>query len=549
MNAKLQLFGLEETVTRPIIIQVLRDIAKEIGCVTKPYLYIDDNSAIKKTRSPNKSKHSSNSNSPIRKFSGKTKEYLKVTSMSDNVTPGYEIDTNISFPKTKPFFFDREINFQVKTIIQERKLDLSIEYSTLDKAYLHGVINILRTLPTYSECKFLHNLEYKLFMPGTVKRLLGHIYKRKKNRWTDDEMLTFRDYVYSIADDRLTEFIPHKSSADGFKMGIREKLVEVLGVLNTDVHNLTIESNEEGYSINLDYTIYYQIPIAIDVTYPLVVYNSLISKKEMNFTPRTGRTLSNNNTSDLIGLRRYFKDPLASDYMGKINSYVKYPLRDDTMPNVHPDRLTRLVTNLFLVNDKDPREVMNIDEIQGAKFKYFVKQFILASEYKYVTKSCRSYLYFALYENDVLLNDKLEMDEKGNIRTTFDMNIRKTYRLVIFLLTDLNYLNMEDRRRITSFLNATKESSNNFCTYQKEKLIKTHNGEKNIKSMIMEIENRYLSSLDTFREIYGLSDEQVKLIERNYGKGLDIVDIIKLGKVKTPKHRQIFSTALNNLFE
>lgn len=549
MNTKLQLFGLEETVTRPIIIQVLRDLGKEIGCSSKPYLYIDENSEIKKTRSSNKSVLSSTANSPIRKFSGKSKEYLRVTSINETVTPGFEIDTNINFPKTKPFFYDREINFQVKTIIQERKLDISIEYGTIDKAYLNGVINILRTLPTFSECKFLHNLEYKLFMPKSIKHLLGHIYLKKKKRWSDEELLTFKEYVESIADDRLTEFVSHKSSPDGFKLGIKEKLVEVLGVLNSDVHNLTIEPNDDGYTINLDYTIYYQVPIAIDVTYPLVVFNSVISSKEMNFKPRTGRTLSDNNTSDLIGLRRLFRDPIASDYMGKISSYVKYPVNDDAMPNIHPDRYTRLLTNLFTVDENNPRDVMNINDIKGAKFKHFVKQFILANEYKYVTKQCRSYLYFTIYENDNLLYDKLEIDENGNITTNFDMNIRKTYRLVLFLLSDLDYLSLEDRRRISNFLNLNKEPSQNFCTYQKEKLLQTHKDHKHIKTMLMEIENKYLSTLDAFKEIYGLTDKEVELVERNYGKGLDIVDIVKYGNVKRPRRNQIFTTALNNLFD
>lgn len=550
MNVRLQLFGLEETILRPIIIQTLRDISKEIGCLTKPYLHIDDNSAIKKTQGVNKNQFSTNSNSPIKKFSGKTKEMLRVTNMNDAVTPGQEIDYRINYPETKPFLNDPEIGFSVRTIIQERKLDLSIEYTTTDKAYLNSIINSLKVLPTTTECRMLHDLEYKLFLPSNIKRLLGHIYLRKKKRWTDEELLTFRDYITLIADDRLTDFVSHSSSVDGFKFGIQEKLVEVLGVMSTDVHSLKPEATDDGYSIEFDYSIYYQMPIALDVRYPLVVFNSLISKKDMNFTPRTGRSYVENSTADLAGLRKHFLNPMASEYMGTLSSYVKIPSRDDTMPTTFPSRYVRLLTTLFLVSDQDRRDVMNLDQIQGVSFKHFIKEFILKSEFEFITKQDRSFIYITLYENDILLHNVLEMDESGNIRTNFDMNLKKTYRMVVFLLKDLDYLSKVDRARTTNFLKSNLIPSRNFCNYEKEKLKKDYkNGNTGLKIQIMTIDNRYLSSLDAFKEIYGLTDEDIVKVENRYGRGVDIVDIIKYSKIKTPKTQQIYKTAIYNLFD
>lgn len=550
MNVRLQLYGLEETVLRPIIIQVLTDLSKEIGCLTKPYLHIDENSAIRKTQSKNKNQFGAESNAPIRKFSGKTKEMMRVTSINDSVAPGYEIDYRINYPQTKPFLNDPEIGLAIRPIIQERKLDISLEYVTTDKAYLNSVVNVLKVLPTTTECKMLHNLEYKIFMPSNIKRLLGHMYLRKKKRWSEEELLTFRDYITKISDDRLTDFVSHKSSVDGFKFGMSEKLVEVLGVLNTDVHSLKPEAYDEGYGIQLDYSIYYQMPIALDVKYPLVVFNSLISKKDMNFTPRTGRSYVENSTEDMAGLRRHFKDPLVSDYMGKLNTYIKVPERDDGMPTTFPSRYVRLLTNLFLVSDEDKRDVMNLSQIKGAKFKHFVKEFILKSEHNYVTQQDKSYLYFTLYENENLLHNVLEMDEEGNIRTNFDMNIRKTYRLVVFLLKDLDYMNRMDRARVSGFLKSNLIPSKNFCNYEKEKLKRDFkNGDTTLKTQIMTIENKYLSSLDAFREIYGLTEEQVKQVERRYGVGVDLLDVVKYSNVKSPKVKQIYKTAINNLFD
>lgn len=545
------MYGLEETILRPIIIQILQDISREIGCSKDPYLYIDENSGIRKTKNRDKSSMETNSHDPINKFSSRYKEILKVTDFTDQVKPGYETDPNVLNPSTKPLLQDNEIHFFVRPVLQYRKIELNIEYSTTDKIYLNAILEKLKMLPVFNEGQFLHHIEYSYSLPKSIKNLLGHIYIRKSKEWTDEEMMMFKDYIYSLADDRLTKYVVQNEDFNSLDIGFTEKQMECLGYITEDINSIKPEETDEGYGFSFSYTFNYQMPIAYDLFYPLLVYNRPLNKKIFRKDKeKNGRSYNLNYTSDFHGLRKLFQHPIPSEYMRHRHSYAKFPSCDEELPNNYPTSYVRLLTQLLIVDPKDPMNVLHLDDLQKEiKFKPYVYDFI-KHEHRYVVRQNSSYLYFCIYENNKLLENHLTLDQEGNFKTTFDMDMRKTYRLCLFILKDLDVIEFKHRTRILKYLKDNLVASRNFCTSQYELLrLDNPNGESFIKSQIMTIKNQYLSTLEIFREIYGLTQEEVDKIEKQYGVGVDIGLALKYTNKESPKHIQIFRQSFRNLFE
>lgn len=552
MRSRLAMYGLEETITRPVIIQILQDISKEIGCFTDPYLYIDENSGIKKVRNRNKSSLATNRNDPISKLATKPKEVLRVNDFSDTVKPGYETDPSVLNPATKPILVDPEIHFLVRPVLQYRKIELNIEYSTTDKIYLTSILEKLKMLPVFNEGQFLHHIEYSYSLPLSIRRLLGHIYVRKQAEWSEEEHIMFKDYIYSLADDRLTQYVSQSEKFDNLEIGFTEKQMECLGYITEDINSLKAEETDFGYGFSFSYTFHFQMPIGYDLIYPILVYNRPLDKKVFTNPKKkkNGRSYNQNYTSDFHGLRTLFQNPIPSEYMKQRYSYGKIPACDEELPNNYPSSYIRLLTQLIIVDPKDPTNVLNLDDLQKEiKFKPYVYEFI-KNEFRHVVRRNSSYLYFCIYENNKLLENKLTLDENGNFKTTFDMDMRKTYRLCLFILRDLDVLEFKNRARILKFLKDNLEVSRNFCSTQNEiLLLENKNGDGLLKSQILTIKNKYLSTLEIFRNIYGLTQEDVDKIEKQYGVGIDIGLSLKYTNKPAPKGVQIFKQSFINLFE
>ena len=88
----------------------------------------------------------------------------------------------------------------------------------------------------------------------------------------------------------------------------------------------------------------------------------------------------------------------------------------------------------------------------GIDFIDVVKEFIILQR-EYVTKINGSLFYFSIYEDDCLKSNLLTLDELGNLRTVKDMNIKSTYRVLIYICSDISVIPYSNRKTILDFLN------------------------------------------------------------------------------------------------
>lgn len=210
------------------------------------------------------------------------------------------------------------------------------------------------------------------------------------------------------------------------------------------------ENDAELVSISFSYKFQYDKPISVEMRYPNVVHNQLIDKKyretgrnEVAYNPSTYdsyRSLSNKHLGAFEIQRPMLVQSLANGF--------SIPAWDEFIPDsVFPD--TRRVFNaLFTVNPLDRRECIKIDEFKGYEFDPAVKR-LLKQEFPYMTTYLKSIFNLALYEEGSFFFDKaLTVDKDGVVRALIDLDLRKTYRLRLSVITDLSLLDKTTLDRI-----------------------------------------------------------------------------------------------------
>lgn len=558
MRNRVKLYGGETTISRPVLIKVVQDIAASIGCKDKPYIHLDENSILLKGRNTSRMSFNNKGNNPVSKISGNPKEVMKVTDYQDTVADGYENDLQLLKPDSINIFVDKEINMYVKPVMQRRKVQLTIEYSNQDMTFMNALVNNLNNISVYPGTKFYHNLEYVYVLPKVVTALLYSIYKCKSSVCTEKELeqFTLWTYLNQISDDRLTFTIPDTGAVKDLQMSIREVQQSVLGYFTDSIVNLKPEMNESNAAmISLSYSYQYDEVVGFELNYPFLVYNKPIYKEFIRrhrtippethgiFTPYAGA----------LHHSAYQPSILSSPYV--TTDYVMVPEYDDVMDNVYPIQYGRMLVSLVVIEKDDLRTLMNIKNFKAFELKGNLMELILKEEREYVTKLNRSFIYIGLYEDGMLkINHPLTLLEDGTLVSDVDLDIKKTYRVGFFLLTDYNKLSDTDFLRFRMGIAKEFKVMKDMINAELYQYDLTH---KHLLSSkpddyymgIMKIKRKYVSSLETLEKTYNLTAEQRDRIEKAYPDHIGMFFKIMKREYTGIRYVQIYTAVLKNMFD
>lgn len=522
MKTRIKLFGTNETITRPVIIQVLKNLSKEIGTASEPYLYLDENSEIVKARNKSGSNLRNEDTAAFNAASVNVLESLRVTDFKESIEEGYEMNRLLNDPDSTPIIIDEEAGVRIQPVMQKRKVEMSIEYSTTDKVYLDGVLDTLRLLPAYSNGQFRHDIDYKVQVPDLVPKLLINVYMLKKKLWTEEEMIPFSKYLSDIGDRRLDMLIPETGEIRDATLSYREKQMGIFGYFTDELSQVEAEEEEtnNGFKISLNYTFTYDKPIAMQLRYPIMVYNRPLHKSFFNFYKAPSRSQWLNYLGADQSLMTDYGLPKQTYGSQFFTKFVKIPEHDDTLPRDYPDHITRFVSYLFRVDPNDRYDIGNIDDLYKLEFTKPFKELLLNSERDVIGKMDRSIVYFCLYENErISRNNEVYIDENGNFKSREPMDMRKRYRLVGFILNDLNYLKLTDMSRIKRFLSNNLAKNLNLASDEISLLTREADFKKTswenmefYRMKLFEVKNRYLTTIDVLLDVYGITDNELKCI-------------------------------------
>lgn len=447
---KADLQGIEESVTRPILITAVKDIKKQLLGLTKDvYTFYNskDNLYKRKTRDGGIIGDNSDRNSYIK---------IEYTEESED---GNELSLVPARPDFQPVYIDKDIGSSFQPIHHSRKGVIHLTFADKSKSKIFSLANKIRLYSSSDAMYCLHDFEYSYSIPNFLNKLILEINEKKNLRLPDGDKLTIEQYIDQTFDDRIDFANTLDGDITKSSLSVREKQLDIEGWIEGDLQSIRPEYDEQGsvWYIEFDYTFMYEKPVTLLVKYPILVYNTLIhpffrtmidvkDKKDK----RSIRTKRAQPLYDVTNVEQDPDDPLAIKHPGY---YIPIPEYDTTILPQPLNFYARLTVVLTVRDDEDTTLLFNLDDIPTIKLKDAYKDFLIHSERKYIGDEFQSLFHFELWKNNKRdFQNKIKLEENGTLRSSYELDFRYTYRVSINVLTDLNLLPLMAKNRLKKFV-------------------------------------------------------------------------------------------------
>ena len=469
MKTKMMLYGLESSIDNPLDIILGDDIKRVLGIGVDTYTVYNTEAHDVLDRA---GLGGSRNNNTI------ASEYIHIESTEE---PEEDSGTMMHPERYTDFniFWDNEIGVRIGTLRYKRKKTINFTYYSQSKATITAMIEKIRAFDIMNTARKKHKLEYHFDVPVDALHFINHVRELKNKRLENEEQLDLPDYInkwsiQKISRNNTTSNTPYK-----FNLSIRENVYDVYSIPATDTYN--IEKEEVGevsyWKFTLTFDVWYQKPTMLILDYPVLIWNTPIGAKYSKVAARPEVRCPVQGTPDLMYRGLYYIGKPNAGYKGfGYQQKLVIPLVDDFDNFPYNNRFANVCSMLIVVDDKDPYEVANIKHLPHYGIKEgFLKYLLL--EPSEVTVEYKNLFNIQLYKNGVLdYKNKISLDKEGNLTTEFPMDIKSTYRIIIRVLRDLDYLDEKSLKRLhkyvqTEMLCINKERKEKLAEMEKKKLL------------------------------------------------------------------------------
>lgn len=450
MKGKMMLFGLEETIDRPIDITASIDFKKLIGIHPDVYtLYNPDDHTVYRKKGIN-SKHHANAI---------IEEYL----VSEAEEEGEENQSLVLAPerlRTYDIFHDPETGVGITSLRFNKHRKITYTYYTKSKAKAQALREKLSTSDIMSYGRQQHKIEYHFDIPPACMHFINHVLELKNKRLPKEEQLDLADYINKYSKQRISRKNTNASMPYKMNVCVREHQYAVQGQITTDTYTMSKEKGENGYwLLTFEYELWYTKPTMLFLEYPILIWNTPIDFKYTKciarpsaYTPAKGRP--DNTLFGLYHLGKPYTDMLPYNWQTPIT----IPEVDDfdNWPKEHI--FQDICSFLIQVNDQDRYELLNVKQLPNVSFRPSFLKYILTYPDN-IREPRNGLVNILLYRNGVIdFKNPITLHPNGNLVTEFPMQLHATYRVVIRIVKDLDYLHLRALKELDEYI--VKENEN-----------------------------------------------------------------------------------------
>jgi len=440
-KTKLELQGIDSTISRPVLINILGDIKNLIGVDKDIKYYLDGQETVDRT--VNKLGKVVDNSSP-------RNEFMQVETSEDS-TDGSDVSLLTSNPDNYPIYNDKEIRAMFTPITHDRTTTLTIRYFNKSKSKVNSIANRLKLMTAREDMYKIHNIEYYYTIHNYLLRMLSHFNDIKNARL--GTKFTLDEYIATTFDNRVDYGNNAAGEIDKTSIVIREAQMGVIGYLANDLHNIKAlyDVTKTAWYLELEYKFSYNKPISLLLDYSPVIFNTEISKEFRVKQPEeTMSPINGLRTKGVLGMYGVTEKNYLIPTDGK--GYITYPINDKT-PLPKPAPFTVRVNSVMLILNKDDlTELFNLSDIPKVKFLDTFTEF-LKLELLHIGTLHKSLVYLDIYNGTTkVYNNKViaAILPNGDIsfKTEKPLDITREYRVCFNMLADLNILAVDDRKRI-----------------------------------------------------------------------------------------------------
>jgi hypothetical protein len=376
--------------------------------------------------------------------------------VEEDFDPGYAYSIHTKQPEHIPIFKDEEIGAIIRPIYSPTKVVIIFTYRARDKNQAMRWRNNIRGKAAMFRDVNLHEISYHTHLQEEFIVIIKELHRLRENVAGYGE--SFDTYFAQHLSDKAS--IKTNLGGKAVLWGVDERQIRVQGLF--DFEGAPEKGEKDGtndaWSISFSYKFEYQKPILMNMVYPIVVHNQVLSSKYRP-TEKVYR-LEDQNRSFSLSNRAYNafeSDTTVLTYKG--NDGISIPAFDEFAPKTILPSTVNVMTCLVVVDTTvgaDPRKLMNLGELGDVNLSPTVLKFMRELEYPFLGKDYHSIFSLSLYRHGTLFDtNSLYVDQNLDIYSNFDLDLRKTYRIRLGLVTNFSFLRKEalDRIRAISLLN------------------------------------------------------------------------------------------------
>jgi len=437
---KSTIVGLEETATYPIVLGVLQDVKALLGLSDTVPLRIGENPPLLLSKGPN---------GVIQHTPDVVDEELFVT-YTETSGEDYDVSLSSIAGVSNYIYNDPEILTTIKPLLSRKTLVFNITYLAKSKSKVASVLNKLRVLGPSDTRNMLHDLEYSYYIPEILIELVD-VFNTLKNTHTIP-IVDLDDYVANTFNSSTVIINSETGNPLKSKLAVRNKQQSVIGTIDSDVYTMEKDKDDDSnrWAFSIDYSIEYELPNQLLVTYPITIYNQLIPAKFRFKTPSIGKYHGNRVLGE-DGLAKLTTREAPIFRIPETSYYLRIPEEDTLLLPIPEQYYVRLFSVIAVIDTIDLSTLFYLDELPNMAFKTDVLE-LIKLEASRIGTTYTSIFYIdifnhnnRLYTHKVIATIVTEningvMTERVKLSADSPLDIRGSYRISFNILTDLTVL-------------------------------------------------------------------------------------------------------------
>jgi len=414
--------SINQTVDRPIILQVVKNLMKDIG--------ISDQTKINffGTQGQAALEGAISTNGEHNRWPYDERITIESTVQVDETAPFDVIRDPLEGTN---YFDDQSVGIHIYPVVRLHKCTLSFKYRALDQHQAKAWRNEMSTRVTQLRDLFLHESDFQVKIPDTFLGVLIHLH---------DLIEATAGYGYSFNDyftRHLRECVSLQTDEAGENGAwiATERLIRIQGYFEfapePDVE--TRESDHDNHSVTLNYHFYYDRVIEVGMQYPIMVHNQFIDER---LIPKPQDIYRLENQPRQYRRTGFAYANLESDQrLLKVlpNEAVVIPDFDDWRPPIKVPNYIKIAQLLLCITPTDRRSLLDLKDLGDVRLDENLMSYLRLVGDQCVTNEACLYE-FVLYENGTgVPQGVLKIDPDLNLYASEDLDLRKTYRIALYV--------------------------------------------------------------------------------------------------------------------
>ena len=411
----------------------------------------------------------------------------KVTKLRTKSSNRVEIETNFNYDRDMfltvakhrnefpDVFHDAQTGTYLKPVYFKSELKITVKFFTHSQTHAENWRSSLNTRMSSGQNTVQHQLKYHIAIPSIVIETLKEVHRLRES--TAPYGQTFDEYLKDKFISRATYLENQSGSTKTIAIAENQQAV---GFFSFDPAVETDDKNKDegNTSYSFDYTLRFDKPENLAVTYPCMVHNTLLPAKFIVPVGQYQQTHSPGYTSVSQAAYNNFSIlTRPNDVNTDVFTFIPY-YDTNELEETNPYKRA-MFTGLCSISQADKHSLLNLKELGDYQLDQDILAFMQEVEYQYLTEPGQSIFSLSRFEFNQRKNTTLVCDNLLNLTSSQELDIRIIHRVMLSIVIDFTYITPAAIKRLVERPNILRKVLGYIDEQLRLKPVLTHYGVKN----------------------------------------------------------------------